>query len=211
MAGSRPQNRSGDGTDKEEVRGSSPLRPTVQAVSPGGCAVAGEPNSEPNNARRAVVTLISVPSWRGRMIWRSFSLATHGCRMGGSPVLSGSRADRPSLWPPRRSRKYESANLCRMSVIEQAVRDGVELAAGGAHIIEDENSAFFGYCRVWDLEQSTEFGCGDSFGPRGRLRRLAPGRRKDLTRDVSDARSRVVLASCPPVIAPTAPGQAPTE
>jgi hypothetical protein len=98
-----------------------------------------------------------------------------------------------------------------MSVIEQAVRDGVELAAGGAHIIEDENSAFFGYCRVWDLEQSTEFGCGDSFGPRGRLRRLAPGRRKDLTRDVSDARSRVVLASCPPVIAPTAPGQAPTE
>jgi hypothetical protein len=49
-----------------------------------------------------------------------------------------------------------------VAVVEEAVGDGVELAAGGAHVVEDEDVASLDAGCVGDGQDRPEFGRGGS-------------------------------------------------
>ena len=54
-----------------------------------------------------------------------------------------------------------------MSLLEQTVRDGIELAASGADVVEDEDLATLRGWGIRDLQQSAQRGGGGALGPSG--------------------------------------------
>ena len=88
---------------------------------------------------------------------------------------------------PGRSRKYEPAHLVRVALFEQAACDPVELAPGGADVIEDEDAAALGNRWVWDLQDAAQLGRRGAFsrcGPPGCASSQPTSRRRPPTRPI---------------------------
>lgn len=78
-----------------------------------------------------------------------------------------------------------------MSLMEEAVGDGVELAGGGANVVVHEYSATFSTQGVRYLENRSQLGRSSSFGGSCRARRLRRGVNLDY-------RARITQVKRPP-------------